>query len=374
MPPRLFTFTSVLQTMAAGVQAAGTRLMDLSAGSVLRAVLEANAGIALWLQYLVGRVLEQSRAATATAEELDSWMADFGLARLPARAATGTLTFARAVPGLATTIPAGALARGADGGMDAEVLADPAHPAWNAAAAGYAMPADLASLTVPARAARAGAAGNVLPATLTRLGSALPGIETVTNETAFHDGADAETDAALRARFRDYLDTRSRATPRAIAYALSQVQQGLSHLLMENQDASGAFRPGHFVVVVDDGTGAPSASLLAALAAAVEAVRPVGSQFSLRGPELVSVDVTLALELAPDAAAPDVAALVGPAVAAHIATLGIGAPLYPSRLAQVAHAASADVRAVTAVLLNGGTAAIVPPAQGVIRPGVVTVS
>ena len=91
---------------------------------------------------------------------------------------------------------------------------------------------------------------------------------------------DAEFDGAFRARFRNFINSRSRATPLAIAYAISSIQQGLSHTVQENQDPSGETRMGCFVVTVDDGSGTPSTPLLSTVQAAVDAVRPIGSVFT----------------------------------------------------------------------------------------------
>ena len=44
------TFAQYVRDMSAAVQAATTQILDLSVGSVLRAILEANASVALWLQ------------------------------------------------------------------------------------------------------------------------------------------------------------------------------------------------------------------------------------------------------------------------------------------------------------------------------------
>ena len=78
--------------MAAAVEASATQLLDLTVGSTLRAVLEANASIGLWMQWLILQVLRTTRAATSNGADLDSWMADLTLTRLPAVAATGTVT------------------------------------------------------------------------------------------------------------------------------------------------------------------------------------------------------------------------------------------------------------------------------------------
>ena len=91
----LQTFATLVQNMAAAVQGAASQLLDLSVGSVLRALLEASASVALWLQWLIVLVLNMTRAATSQGPALDSWMADFSFTRLPAAAATGQITFSR---------------------------------------------------------------------------------------------------------------------------------------------------------------------------------------------------------------------------------------------------------------------------------------
>jgi hypothetical protein len=56
-------FTTLVRNMAASVQGSAIALIDLTTGSVLRAILEANASLALWLQWLIVQVLAQTRAS-----------------------------------------------------------------------------------------------------------------------------------------------------------------------------------------------------------------------------------------------------------------------------------------------------------------------
>ena len=53
MQLQLQDFTTLVRNMAAGVQGSASALIDLTTGSVLRAILEANASLALWLQWLI---------------------------------------------------------------------------------------------------------------------------------------------------------------------------------------------------------------------------------------------------------------------------------------------------------------------------------
>ena len=172
----LRTFSTLVQNMAAAVQASATQLLDLTVGSTLRAVIEANASIALWMQWLILQVLRTTRAATSSGADLDSWMADMSVTRLPAIAATGIVTFSRFSPTMPALIPAGALARTADGTQTFLVSIDTTDPAWVPASNGYVVAAGVASLDVPVMAAIHGGAGNVQAGAVSLLASAIPGV------------------------------------------------------------------------------------------------------------------------------------------------------------------------------------------------------
>src|SRR6187551_3751037 len=121
-------------------------------------------------------------------------MDDLTLTRLPAAAATGTVTFSRFAPGVSAFIPVGALVRSADGAQTFAVLADTARSYWSAESNGYVVPAGIAALDVPVMAVAAGSGGNVQADTITLLASALPGIDSVSNASAWQNGIDAESD------------------------------------------------------------------------------------------------------------------------------------------------------------------------------------
>lgn len=374
MQLQLQNFSTLVGRAAAAVQGAARGLIDLSVGSTLRALLEANASAALWLQWLIVEVLQAGRAATSKDADLDSWMADFGLARLPATVARGSVVLSRYVPLAAALVPAGTLLRSADGSLGFTVDADPANPAWDAAQQGFVLGAGVASVTVMASASAGGVGGNVQPGAVALIGAALPGIDTVTNPAAFSGGLDAESDDALRQRFHNYMASRSRATPLAVMAAIGSVRQGLNATIAENTLPDGTARMGTFTVTVDDGTGAPSGDLLASVSAAIEAVRPVGSSFSVQPPTRVAVDIALTVTVSAGASHDDAANAVQAALMLYVNALPIGAGLAWSRLAQIAYDAAATITNVTAVTLNGAAGDLAAPASGVIRIATVTVS
>ena len=372
MQLQLQTFASLVGSAAAAVQGAARQLADMTVGSTLRALLEASASIALWMQWLIVQVLQSTRAGTAEGADLDSWMADFGVARLAPVAAAGGLTFGRLTASGAVAVPAGMLVRTADGALVFAVAADPSHPAWTGA--GYSMADGVSAIVVPGVAQEAGAAGNVRAGAIALIAAAAPGVDSVTNAAAFAGGLDGESDAALRARFTRFLDSRARATAGAILYGIDGVQQGLQRTIQENALPDGTASIGSFVVTVDDGSGAPSASLMAAVGAAVEAMRPVGALYAVMAPTVIVAAVSLGVNPAPDAPAGAVRGAVMAAVTAHINGLGLGVPLVWSRLIQVAYDASPLVAGVSAVLVNGEGRDIVPGPGAVVKAGSVVVS
>jgi len=378
MQLQLQTFTTLVGNTVAAIQGAATQLLDLTVGSTLRAIVEANASLALWMQWLIIQVLRVTRASTSQGGDLDTWVADFGVTRVAAVQANGSIVFSRFSPVAAAFIPATTVVKTSDGTQSFALAYDGSNPAWSPAQggtqAGYTIGAGVASLSLPAFAVTAGTAGNVQPDTITLISAALPGVDTVTNPAAFIGGLDAESDAALRTRFSLFLASRTQATTAAIAFAVATVQQGLATLLVENQTPDGAARPGTFTLTVDDGSGDPPASLLTAISTALEAVRPLGSSFSVQPPTVLRPTVTMTIATAPGANHAAIVSEVTAALSAALSAMPIGGVLAFSRLAAIAYAADSAVTNVTGVSLNGGTADLVPRASGLVRPGTITVN
>ncbi len=370
----LRTFNTLVQSMAASVESTATQLLDLTPGSTLRAVLESNASIGLWMQWLILQVLRTTRAATSSDADLDSWMADLTLTRLPATAATGMVTFSRFTPALAALIPAGALVRTADGTQTFSVSIDTSLTSWSPTSNGYVIPAGVAGLDVPVIAETLGSAGNVQAGTISMLASAVPGVDSANNANAFLNGQDAETDDAFRQRFRNFIASRSRATPLAVGYAISAIQQGLNYTIQENLDPAGQPRMGHFVVTVDDGSGSPSTPLLSTVQTAIDAVRPVGSVFTVQPPTPLNADVSLAITVSPGRAKAPLQSLIGDAIRSYINSLPIGTGLPLTKLAQIAYSASPDVVNVSEITANGSPSDLSVGSTGVIKAGIIAVN
>lgn len=370
----LQTFATLVQNMAAAVQSAATTLIDLTVGSVLRAILEANASVALWMQWLILLVLQTTRAATSNGPDLDSWMADMSLNRLAAVPAVGMVTLSRYATTASALIPAGALVKTTDGIQTFGVTIDTTNTAWTPTLNGYAVAPGQSALTVPVAAQIAGSAGNVLAGSITLLATAIPGVDLVVNAAPTQNGADAETDAAFRARFVNYISSRSRATVRAIQYAISSVQQNLDFTVVQNVDTAGNTQPGNFVVTVDDGTGYPPPTLITTVYGAVDAVRPIGSTFSVQPPSVIQANVSLTISVAASAQKSQLLGPVAAALTSFINALPIGQALPVTRVAQIAYDTSASIMNVTFLQINGEAIDLTPGVAGVIKSGTISVN
>lgn len=374
MALQLQNFTTLVQNTAAAVQGSASKLIDLTVGSVTRAILEANASVALWLQYMLVLLLQRQRLATSAGADVDSWTLDYGLLRLPGIAATGSVTLSRFSTASAATIAPGITVRTGDGTQTFTVVTDTTNALWNVMAGAYIVPVAIASITVPIVAQTLGLAGNVVVGAISLLSSAAAGIDTVNNASALTNGIAAESDAALKARFPLYIGGLSKATGVAIGAAIASVQQGLTYGLAVNVDAFGAFKPGNFVVTVDDGSGTPSTALKALVYTAVDGVRAFAETFSVQSPTVVTAAVSLTLTAGAGYIKANMQGPLAFAIAAYINSLPIGASLYFTRLAQVVYDAVPGVASITALLINGAAADITATPSTVIKSGVVSVN
>ena len=370
--------------MAAAVQSSSSSLINLTTGSVLRAILEANAACALWLQWLILQVLSLTRLSTSSGTDVDTFVGDYSLSRLPAVASSGQVTFARYSTTVAAFIPVGALVKTSDGTRTFSVIADSTNSAWNGSS-GFNLPSGTTSLICTVQDVTTdasgnlsiGTAGNVQAGTISLISTTMAGVDTVNNTSPFVNGINAESDAALSARFSNYIQTRSRATLAAVGYAISSVQQGVEYTIQENVTALGAYQPGNFVVTVDDGTGYPSSTFLTNVSLAIAAYRPIGSSWVVQAPTVTTATIAMTITCNPTTnKTAALMASVQSALLAYVDALPDGSTLPYSRLAMVAYMVDPSIVDVTAVTLNGGTADIVPGPGGVIKAtsGSVTVT
>jgi uncharacterized phage protein gp47/JayE len=368
------TFTTLVSDSVAAIQAGASSLVDMTVGSVLRSIVEANAAMTLWIQGLILQLLAVTRAATSNGTDLDTFVADFGVTRLVAVAATGRVTFARFTSTNQATIALGTTVQTADGTQSYAVVADVTNTNFNVGLNAYIIPAGTGSASISVQAVTPGAGANVASGQINTLTSAVPYVDTVSNAANFTNGANAETDPALRARFVTFIANLSKATKSAVGSAIAAVQPGLRYVLVENQTYAGVVQLGYFFAVVDDGTGAPAAPLLALIGTAIDNARPLTSTFGLYSPVVVTGNVAMTVTVAAGYDPTITKAAVQSAITTYMNSLTFGGTMAYTKLLQLAYDASAGVTNVTGTTLNGGTADLTSTAYQVIKAGTVVVS
>jgi uncharacterized phage protein gp47/JayE len=179
-------------------------------------------------------------------------------------------------------------------------------------------------------------------------------------------GVDAESDAAFRARFQLYINSRSLATGSAVEFAIASLQQSLRYAVLENVDTQGHLLPGNFCVVVDDGTGYPPASLISEASGAIEGVRPIGATYSVNAPVVVNVSVNMAVITSNPLTAVQVAAEIQQNVLSWVVGLPIAGTLAISKIEALAHNTDTSVVSVSGTTINGSALDVTAPDNGVL--------
>lgn len=373
------SFSTIVSNIAAGMQGRVSTFLNFAIGSVLRAIAEAYAGVCLWLQSFALEIAKLTRLATSYGADADSWIADFGIiTRLGAQPATGSVTFSRyTAAASAPVIPVGTTVQTTNGGISFSVYADTTNVAYSAASNGYILAASTSSVTVPVQAVVSGTSGNIAAGAISLITSSVPGVDTVTNASAFTNAIDTESDAALKARFRLAINALAKGTEAAIGLAITSIQTGLQYTIQENVTYGGVTQYGYVTVVVDDGSGNISSTLLTAAQNAVSSanggVRAAGVIVGVFAATITSANVTATITTLPGYDHPTVVAQVISAITNNINGLGLGNGLpffdIPGWVMAVP-----GVQKINALTLNSGTSDIAASPLHTIKAATITVS
>jgi phage-related baseplate assembly protein len=364
----LLGFTVALQNMVTAAQGYCSQLLNFAVGAVIRAIFEANGGLALWMQWLILQVLAQTRLATSSGADVDSFVGDFGLTRLPGVAATGAVTFSRFTATQPALILPGAQVMTADQTITATVTTVTTNSLWNATSGGYLVPANTFTATVPAQATTVGLTGNISAGTIASITSVTT-FDSATNATAFTGGINAESDAALRARFQQYIASLASAIPTAILEAANSVQQGL-----DLQFLGATPSVGQYTLYVDDGSGDAPDSLIDAVSLAVQVVTAEGMQPNVVRPSIVTANLNIAVTAAAGANASNVQINIQTAVSVYVAGLGIGNEMPFFKLVSMIYGADPTITLITSLTVNSGQSNLTVTAGQLIRLGSYPVS
>lgn len=360
---------TLLRRMASSLQGGLTQVINLGVGSVLLPFLEAVRDVGIWLQSLVIGALQAARLSTAAGADVDSFVGDFSLTRLAAVSATGTVTFGRSSTTNQALIPSGTQVQTADGTQSFTVIADTTQSAWNASLNAYVIPVGTANIAATVQAVTAGTAGNVNAGTITVISAPIQFVTTVTNGSAFTNGAASESDAAVKARFALYLAGLSKGIKAAVASVIANLNLGIQYTLTENQTYAGATQNGFFYLVISPG----STSNQNAVYSAVDAIRPLGSTFAVYAATNVTANIVMTATAATGYTHAQIATAIQTALTNYFASLALGQKLEWSYLYSVIYAV-VGVQEVTGLTVNGGTSDLTPTSQQIVALGTVTVN
>jgi hypothetical protein len=353
------SFATTVQTAIAGIQGRANKLINFAIGSTLRAIVEGFGGVFLWFQAMVLQLLLATRLATSIGTDVDTFTADFMPAlpgttspRLGAQASSGQVTFSRFTPSPASLfIPVGATVKSNDNLNTFTVVGDPTFPTYSAVAQGYTLAPNIASIVVPVVNTVAGAQGNIAAGSISVITSAMTGIDQVINNAAFTNGADFESDSALKLRFSNYILGLSRGDLFGLTASLEGVDATVQFTVTEGYNYDGSYRPGYFFVVADDGSGNPGPVFINAMLAAANAVRPLSIQCDVFLPVIIWATVSMQITTAQGFDHNTVLSQVSAAIATNINSLGLGVDLQYTMLMGWAYSV-AGVTKVSAVALN----------------------
>jgi uncharacterized phage protein gp47/JayE len=166
--------------------------LDTSPGTPIRKILDTVAE-AVAEAYADRYLLQyQYDIDSRSGADLDSFVALFGFARLPARRASGTILLQRSTTATQSTV----ISAGAQFGTSDST------PIVVQAQSTIVFPQSALSITVPVQAVVGGSSGNLAANSVVRILSSIDGVGAVSNPSSLTGGTDAESDSQLRDRFK----------------------------------------------------------------------------------------------------------------------------------------------------------------------------
>lgn len=370
----LKSIATFVSDFSAAVQSSASALIDFSTGSVLLAVAEASSAVGMWLQGLILTVLTVARLSTSSGSDVDSFIADFNMPpRLGNKGSSGVVTFGRYTPTVSALVPVGAQVQSADGFQVFTVTADITNPAYSASLNGYVVNPGTTTVSCPVVSVAIGPATNVVAHGVNRLLTSISNIDYCDNQLAMAGGVAQETDAQVKSRFILYILGLTKGTIYGVESALANLNISIQYQIVDQHQTNGSFQTGFFYVVVDDGSGTPPPSFISQCTTAVQAVKPLGVQFIVIGPTLVTANVGMILTTLDGYDHGTVVGQVSQLITANITALGLGNGLPYTQLAAWAYSIPGVANAAS-ITLNGGTSDIAANPQDRIMPGTISVS
>jgi uncharacterized phage protein gp47/JayE len=369
MPLTVYSFNTLVTNMITAIASQTSKITNFQPGSVALAITQSFAGNSLLIQQLITQMVAITRLGTSTGTDVDSFINDFGRVRLPATPATVQLTLTRSSIGVQLAVPLSTsnIVQTVQGQVQFILVADALQSSYNPVSNSYFF--SQAVIQVTAHAVIAGAAGNVGAGTITQVVAGFAGVSSVTNAAPSTSGADAETDAQVRARFPLYLASFKTSNLASVEAAVESIQAGVTYQIIEYQSYNG---PGawitpipagvdtlaYFSVIVDDGSGAAPQSFINAVYNAVFATHAAGVRFEIDRPNDAPVNVSLRVIPANGTSLAVIQLAVTAAITAYINGRGVGNSVTLAGIANTVQGV-AGVFGYLDILINSASADLV---------------
>lgn len=298
-------------------------------------------------------VLQAAFINTTDTDYLEARAAEYGLTRKAGTKATGEITVTGTV---GATLPAGAIVMTA-GGL--KYVTDSAVTLTGTTA------------TVDITAESVGVAYNADIGDVNTLGISYAGITSITNAAGITGGVDAETDEALRARLFVRLSAPA-TSGNANHYKQWALEVDGIGGAKVTPLASGAGTVG--VLVVDADKAPPTSEAVAACAAYIETVRPIGATVTVTGASATTINVTASIEMEESATLAGIETALSAALTAYFKEIAF--ETYTVSVNKIGYylLGIPGVKDYSGLLLNGGSSSITIPDANVPVLGEVTLS
>lgn len=252
---------------------ARTNLSDVTDTSAFKHIFAAVARELDEAYYQMTRLTDLWNIDRASGDDLDERAKDIQpgtLTRIQSRSSVGTVIFSRSTTSGNVVIPVGTIVKTEDG------------IEFQTTAQSEILTGNNDSLSTPIASVSPGSEGNVSAGTIVKFGSKIPGVDSVTNDSATINGIDKETDDSFRERIKDFVSSLSRCTVQAMEFAsigLEDTDTGkqviYSHIFEDPIDR------GNVILYIDDGAGtaketveiAPQAVAISSISAPVATIQ-----------------------------------------------------------------------------------------------------
>jgi uncharacterized phage protein gp47/JayE len=353
------TYDELVSNQITAIQAQNGQI-QFPVGSVELAIVQANAGLGLWMQAIVLQLLAQTRAASCVGTQLDSFFNQFNFYRNLANTSSGQVIFSRNTSTNQALVPVGSLVQTQAPSIQFSVYADDTNSNYNPTLMAYVLAPTISSISIPVVCTKTGIIGNVNAGAIIQIASPIVGIDAVNNPSPLTNGYAQESDSSYLSRFVPYINSLSLGTILALETAITNGTPQIFYNILPNKNISDLSDPGFVTIIIDDGSGSPPTSLINLISQKIGATIAAGITYGVYPVSVLTANFTFTLTLDSSYIQSDIITLIQNNIGIYISSLEIGQTVVITKIYQIIYNSSAAVLDVTGLLINGISSDLVP--------------